>query len=418
MVALITQSALAQTYTVLHSFTGAPDGANPVVGLTVDKCGNLYGTTWFGGNTGGNCGPMGCGTVFRLRRSGSGWTFASLYKFSRPDGLGPQGRVAFGPDGTLYGTTANGQGDSCSCGNVFNLKPSPTRPQTPLIPWVETVIHQFSASPGEGIDPTGDLAFDPAGNLYGTTVAGGYWNHCGGGIGCGTVYELTPSAGAWTENVIYTLKGGTDGTYPSDGVVLDSSGNLYVTSSEGHYDDNAQWGAIFELSPSGSGWTETTLYDFQNGAGIFPQGGLIRDTAGNLYGATPATGGSGGGGTVYQLTLSNGGWSFQNLYTLTGGSGRSGPFGKLLMDAAGNLYGTTHGEDAYNKGSVFKLTPGNGGWTLTSLHDFTGGSDGANPEDGLVMDANGNLYGTTYVGGTASANCQEYQCGVVFEITP
>jgi len=408
----------AQTFTVLHSFTGAPDGANPVVGLTLDQAGNLYGATWFGGNTGGNCGSSGCGTVFRLKRAGSGWIFAPLYKFSGPDGLGPQGRVTFGPDGTLYGTTANGQGDDCSCGDVFNLKPPPTRPQTPLTPWVETVIHQFRPSPGEGFDPTGDLAFDHAGNLYGTTESGGYFNHCGGGLGCGTVYELTPSAGAWTENVIYTLKGGTDGTYPPDGVVLDSSGNLYVTSNEGYYDNDAQWGAVFELSPSASGWTETTLYDFQNGNGVFPEGGLIFDTAGNLYGATTATGEGSGGGTVYRLTPANGGWSFQNLYSFTGGSGLSGPRGKLIMDMAGNLYGTTYADGAYGKGSVFKLTPGNGGWTLTALHDFTGGSDGANPEDGVVMDAKGNLYGTTYVGGSAAASCQQYQCGVVFEITP
>ena len=406
----------AQTFTVLHSFTGGGDGANPVAGLTLDRAGNLYGTAAQGGNTPYTCGSTrGCGTVFKIARAGAGWITTPLYKFNGGDGLSPLGRVSFGPDGTLYGTTYAGQGYSCSCGNVFNLKPPARRPATPLAPWDETVIHQFSPEYGEGTSPRGDLAFDAAGNIYGTTFTGGNWNLCSGGVGCGTVYELTRSGGSWTENVLYAFNEAA--YYPESGVILDASGTLYGTATQGNF----YYGAVFELTPSGSGWTESTLHNFPDGSGVVPVAGLVFDGAGNLYGATVATTANGGGGTVFQLTPSGGGWSFDNLYTLTGGgSGRTGPQGNLLVDAAGNLYGTTSSEGAYGKGTVFKLTPGIGGWTYTSVHDFTGGSDGANPMDGLVMDPNGNLYGTAYAGGTTGAHCDasvRYQCGVAFEIT-
>src|SRR5271166_4565294 len=147
LVAVLAQSAQAQTFTAIHSFTG-PDGANPLAGLTIDRQGNLYGTTWAGGTA--NCYfKFGCGTVFKMKHVGSGWIFTPLYSFSGGDVLGPQDRVIFGPDGTAYG-----QGNGCSCGNVFNLKPSPTRPATPFSPWVNTVLHQFCPAGGEGDEPT------------------------------------------------------------------------------------------------------------------------------------------------------------------------------------------------------------------------------------------------------------------------
>lgn len=408
-------AAQAQNFSVLHSFTGGADGANPAAGLTIDHRGSLYGTTAQGGNTPSNCGATrGCGTVFKIVPSGTGWITTPLFKFSGFDGLSPLGRVVFGPDGTLYGTTYNGQVEGCSCGNVFNLKPTPTPPQTPFSPWVETVIHQFSAYPGEGAFPKGDVAFDSAGNLYGTTQNGGDWNLCSGGLGCGAVYELTPSGGSWTENVIYDF---TEGAYyPVSGVVLDSSGNLYATASEGNFNN----GAVIELTPSASGWTANTLYSFTGSSnGEYPYAGLIFDRAGSLYGAT-LSGGSGGGGTVFELVPSGRDWTQSTLYSLVGSAG-SGPYATLFMDSAGNLYGTTKAAGAYGNGSVFKLTPDNGGWTLSTLHDFTGGADGATPEGSLVMDATGNLYGTTYAGGSTGAHCDSsmnYECGVAFEITP
>jgi len=139
--------------------------------------------------------------------------------------------------------------------------------------------------------------------------------------------------------------------------------------------------------------------------------GLIFDQAGNLYGSA-SSGGSGNGGTVFELMPSNGNWNFNLLYSLSGSGGsRNGPLRSLTMDAAGNLYGTTYSDGAYGAGSVFKLKPSNGAWTYTDLYDFTGGDDGANPYGGVTLDANGNLYGTTAFGGASDA-------GVVWEITP
>jgi uncharacterized repeat protein (TIGR03803 family) len=400
--------AQAQTFTVIHTFSGMPDGGNSTAGLTFDQAGNLYCTTGSGGD-------HNKGSVFRLVRHSSGWIMTPLYSFQGGDGLKPAGRVTFGPDGTLYGTTSLGQGDGCSCGNVFNLKPPPSRPTSVLAPWIETVIHQFSPTQGEGVDPSGDVVFDRAGNLYGTTQTGGMWEHCSGGVGCGTVYQLTRSGSGWTENVIWALSGQYDGEYPIDGPAIDANGNLYVTSSQGYYENN--FGAVFELSLSNGSWAESTLHNFPNGAADVPFAGVVLDPAGNLYGATSYS--PGGGGSVYELSPATGLWNFQTLSYLSGnGSGRSGPFARLLRDAAGNLYGTTDADGAYGKGSVFKLTPGSGGWTFTTLYDFTGGSDGANPQGALVMDSSGNLYGTTFQGGGFSANCYNYQCGVVFEITP
>lgn len=387
-------AAWAQTFTVLHAFTGGANGANPAYGLTLDAPGRLYGAAG--------------GTVFQMRQYGPAWVLSPLANL----GDYPQSRITVGPDGTLYGSVYEG---------LYNLRPPATTSPTVFPVWTETLIFQFNFD--DGLDPMGDLVFDAAGNLYGTTYAGGVVNTCSGGLGCGTVYELSQSHGIWNNTRLYVLTGQSDGTDPMSGVLLDQAGNAYATSSQGYYDNGAQWGAVFKLTPSGQrSWTETTLHDFQDGSGVVPVAGLMSDPAGNLYGATVATSGNGGGGTVYQLSPSGDGWSFDNLYTLSGGgSGRTGPRGKLVMDSAGNLYGTTYGEGAYGKGTVFELTPGMGGWNYVPLHDFTGGSDGANPMDGLVMDASGNLYSTTYAGGNTNGHCDAsfgYQCGVVFEITP
>lgn len=171
---------------------------------------------------------------------------------------------------------------------------------------------------------------------------------------------------------------------------------------------------MFELSPSGSGWTENIIYRFQAGDdGSNPLSGLIMDSAANLYGSSTCAG-QNGGGAIFELTPFNGNWTLNVLYSLTGIC-NSGPRGELLMDGTGNLYGTTYTGGIFSFGSVFKLSPGDGGWTYTSLHDFTGGSDGAMPEGRLIFDSNGNLYGTASQGGTG---CSSLGCGVVFEITP
>lgn len=407
-------AAMAQSFNVVHSFTGGADGANPFSGLTADRGGQLYGTASRGGSPGVCQYEGGCGTVYRLTPHGSSLLFSPLYTFtgSLNDGGYPESGVTIAPDGTLYGNS----------GVIYNLRPPASIPGSVFVPWTETLIYTFSYLP-DGFGPSGHLAVDSAGNIYGTTEFGGRSNGCGaGGLGCGSVYQLTKSNGSWNRNVLYKFQGVADGGQPLGGVILDQSGNLYGTTPESFY-GNWCCGAVFEVSPSGSGWTETNLGTFSfatTGENSYAR--LIFDPAGNLYGVA-SSGGANGGGTVVELTPSSGGWSFNPLYsfTCTVCTYESGPYGGLAMDSAGNLYGTTRNEGAYNMGSVFKLTPSGGAWIYTDLHDFTGGSDGGLPDGDLLVDSNGNVFGTTYAGGQTAANCDNsvnYECGVVFEITP
>jgi len=414
---VLTQSAQAQTLKVLHNFTGGGDGFYPWAGLTMDQAGNFYGTTSAGGR--------GDGVVFRLSQRGSGWVFNPLYTFAGGnDGANPFARVVFGPDGSLYGTTSYGGGDGCGgsgCGTVFQLKPYPTACKTALYGWQETVLYRFTGGSDGSTPELGDLIFDQAGNIYGTTALGGYQGgSCSNYGGCGVVFELTPSNGGWTEKVLYSFTGGSDGAIPLAGLIFDNVGNLYGTTIYGgNLDCFAPYGCgtVFQLTPSGSGWTANVLYTFQGGNdGQSPYAGLVFNQAGDLYGTT-VTGGQGGGGTAFELTSSKGMglWTFTLIYGLSAGDG-DGPVGTLVVDAPGNLYGTTAADGLFQWGSVFKLAPSNGGWTYTSLHDFTGGSDGGGPFGNVTFDANGNLYGTAENGGS-SQNCSG-GCGVVWEITP
>ncbi len=403
-------AAQGQTFTVIHKFTGS-DGANPYAGLTIDRGGNLYGTTQYGGHLSSTC-PGGCGTIFRMAQRGSGWLLSELYEFTAgPEGY-PQARVVFGPDGTLYGTASGfgGYGDN-GPGAVFNLRPPATVCKSVSCPWTETVLFQFVYG-GTGFFPLGDLTFDAAGNIYGTTQYGGLTQYCSGG-GCGVAYELTQSGGVWTESILHAFTSGADGAYPNSGVIFDQAGNLYGTAPQDDYQTTD--GLVYELSPSSSGWTQNALYYFQAGSdGAYPYAGLIFDSAGNLYGTT--RNGPDHGGTVFELTPAEDNWDYDEVYGLPG-DGCCGPYGTLVMDATGNLYGATLTAGAYGQGNVFKLTPSDGGWTYTDLHDFTGQSDGGQPYGNLVLDANGNIYGTTYAGG--NFECQgDFGCGVVFEITP
>ncbi len=410
-----TSTAQAQSYTVIHNFQGGADGDEPNYGLTIDASGNLFGTTFSG--------DFGTGTVYMLSPGSSGWDLTPLYMFSGgSDGAAPYAAVIFGPDGSLYGTTGFGGvpgpcmtgGGFTGCGTVFNLKnPALQNSRTPSGFWTETVLYNFTGA-SDGANPYGArLIFDPAGNLYGTAFNGGGGSCSGSPNGCGVIYELTPSNGGWTQSVIYTFSGGNDGAHPWAGLILDQSGNLYGTTSGG---GAYGYGTVYELTPSGSGWALKTLYSFENQQdGGQPYAGLIFDPAGNLYGAT-TTGGTGDGGTVFELTPSGSSWTFQTLYPFTGSSGQltGGPTASLVMDSGGNLYGATAGDGAYSKGAVFKLTQSNGGWTYTSLYDFTGGDDGRTPRGNLVFDKYGNLYGTA-TGGPDLPGCNG--CGVVFEIT-
>ena len=400
MTVVAVPAAQAQTYKVIHDFTGGQDGWGPAAGFTMDKAGNFYGTTTRGGYMGGECTSYGgCGTVFRLSHRGSGWVLSPLYAFQGgEDGIGPQSRVIFGPDGRLYGNTA--LGGSHGSGTAFSLRPPAASCRAAFCPWNEAVLFAFDDSVAG--PPTGDLVSDASGNLYGATWQGGLG--CGV-FTCGAVYELTPAGGSWTLNVIHNFSL-SDGYHPSSGLIFDQSGNLYGTTGSGPSGGcgGLGCGTVYQLSPSQSGWTENILYAFQDGrAGVDPAGGLIFDTAGNLYGTT--VGGQGRDGSypiVFELSPSNGGWTFSVLYELPG---NDGPNRSLAMDAAGNLYGVT------GSSLLFKLAPGAGGWTYTDLHNFTGGSDGGNPNTSVTIDASGNLFGTASSGG-------KYGYGVVWEITP
>jgi uncharacterized repeat protein (TIGR03803 family) len=386
-------AAQAQTFTVLHSFTGGGDGSSPVSGLTMDHGGNLYGTTTFGG--------LGPGTVFEIAERNSNWILSTLHDFlAGNDGCDPMhANLAIASDGTLYGTAPLCGGNmpctGTGCGIVFRLRPSPDVSATLIAPWNENILYHFR----DVIEPdaSGKLAFDPTGNIFGTTRVGGI-------PGRGYVYELSPSGSGYVETTLYTFQ---DMSQPS-GVILDNSGNMYGVTRGGR---NSDRGDVFELSWSGSQWVATSLYAFRNQEdGEFPVGDLITDAQGNLYGTTSA-GGTGGGGTVFEMSPDgHGGWIYITLADLAGfGDDSGGPQDALTMDSAGNLYGTAVLNGAFHKGNVFKLTNNGGSWTYTTLHDFTGGSDGALPFSNAVVDAQGNLYGTASEGGDNST-------GVVWKI--
>jgi len=423
VIAMLMRPGSAQSYSVIHSFTGAADGAIPTAGLTMDAAGNLYGTAQYGGDT-QDCGYQGCGTVFRLTTKNGSWIMMPLYAFKGGnDSAWPASRVVFGPDGALYGTTKGGTGDSCSqngCGTVFRLTPPTTFCRAVSCPWTESVLYRFTGIPDGAIPSTGDLVFDGAGNIYGTTSGGGAY-------GWGTVYKLTHSNGVWTESVIYAFTGQHDGGTPN-GVIFDHQGNLYGTTAQGGYTDPQDnlygVGVIFELTPSAQGWAETVLYTFRDSSsdGGEPAASLTMDSSGNFYGTTYAGGGGicqssngyiTGCGTVFQGT---GDATLYAFNAFQSGGLPEGPLAPISIDAAGNLYGTSVTNGTYGWGNVFKLSART--YTYSSIYDFTGGVDGGAPVSNVVMDATGNLYGTSSGGGGAQNCILQGGCGVVWKITP
>jgi hypothetical protein len=409
--AMLNAVALATNgnFNVLYTFNGTADGARPDTGVVIDAGGKLYGTAFVAG--------AGYGTVFQLKPHGSSWIFSVLYTFTGSDGAGPLSRVVFGPDGALYGSTAYGgigtcsyQGDS-GCGTIYKLQPPATFCRAISCPWIEHVLYHFTGST-DGWAPAGDPVFDAAGSLYGIAEFGGAYPSCNGGFGCGVVFKLTPSG---TQSVLWNFAVGSGGYLPTTGVVFDPAGNLYGTTYSGGTQDCNGFGCgtVYQLALSGSGWNENVLYSYTGGSdGFNPWCGVLLDSAGNVY-STAYVGGS-GGGTVSELSPSGGTWTFNLLASLSGTAGQR--LGNLIMDHQGNIYGATNSDGQYGFGSVFRLTPSNGSWTYASLHDFTGGADGANPTGTLTFDSAGNLYGTARAGGHTN-DCSGAGCGVVWEIT-
>lgn len=392
---LLASSAWAATERPLHNFgLTNTDGQDPQASVIFDTAGNLYGTTYSGGS-------LGFGTVFEMMPNGSGgWTEKILHNFGigDMDGKAPQAPLVFDSAGNLYGTT--GDGGSNNVGVVFEMTPNGHGG------WTEFKIHNFGSGE-DGARPYAGLIFDKAGNLYGTT-------HSGGTHSDGTVFELIPNgSGGWTEKVLHNFGADqNDGQDPEGGLIFDSAGNLYGTTVAG---GNIGLGTAFEMSPNGSGgWTEKVLHNFGHGEdGNSPQGlSLIFDSAGNLYGTTN-TGGTNNAGTVFEMTPNgSGGWTEKTLHFFGSGNDGNGPTCSLVFDTSGDLYGTTLLGGTNDSGVVFKMTPnGSGGWTETVVHNFGTGNDGSLPPGGLVIDGTGNLFGTTSSGGIQSD-------GTVFEVTP
>jgi uncharacterized repeat protein (TIGR03803 family) len=317
-----------------------------------------------------------------------GQTFTVLYSFKGgTDGEGPNGSVVRDAAGNLYGTTS--YGGAFSNGTVFKLDTT----------GLETVLYSFTGG-SDGSIPLAGPILDAAGNLYGTTEAGGDLT-CNGGVGCGTVFELDTTG---EETVLHSFTG-KDGTSPIAGVIRDAAGNLYGTTPQG---GRFSSGTVFKLDSIGE---ETVLYTFTGGRGgtdgYYPDGALIRDAAGNLYGTTQL-GGNYSFGTVFKLDSTG---KETVLYRFRGGSSGDQPVGGVIMDKAGNLYGATEVGGYYFDGTVYKLNPvGN----KTVLYNFAGGTDGSLPVAGVIADTAGNLYGTTQYGGDVT--CFGGGCGTVFKL--
>ena len=437
MLTLVSPSSAEWKEKVLYSFQGGTsDGASPAGGVVFDAAGNLYGATDQGG---GECPPAQCGIVFQLAppaKNGDPWTETVLHVFkgnASGDGNTPVGSVIIDRSGNLYGTTGYGGTGNCEllgekvgCGTVYELSPPAEKGGA----WTETVLYSFPTAK-QGYLPNGDLVFDSAGNLYGATMfGGGYGTTCNAFYQyCGAVFELSPpktKGGKWTERVRHGfrgLKAGSsigDGANPNGGLVLDDNGAIYGTTYRGGYDcphnSGQGCGTAFKLAPptkKGSLWTETILHRFSGGGdGGQPNGALTFDAKGSLYG-TAGGGNPSGGGIAFQLRASNvGQWKETVLHWFSDNG--PGPFtAGLVFDSSGNLYGPT-AEGSEFRGTVVRLkhpARQGGEWTPTVLYTFQGSPDGAGPVGHLVFDAAENLYGTTEGGGSSSY-------GAVFEVEP
>ena len=376
---------------VLYRFPGGRHGNLPLAGVVFDDAGNMYGTTYDGG-------VYGWGTVFELSRSATGWKQLVLYSFmGSTDGANPAANLIFDSAGNLYGTTTAGGSSQCGdgCGTVFRLSLSNGM-------WRHTVLYSFAGTPSDGSGPVG-LAMGAKMQLYGTTGAGGNNSQCSSG--CGTVFALTPANGGWTETVLYSFAGYPDGDGPSSGVILDKAGNLYGETSAG---GKTNGGTVFELSHSAKGWKEVLIYTFIQNQGD-PLGGLVFDKTGSLYGATEFGPQEEGYGAIFRLTHSRSGWTESVLHAFGGADGlypRSG----VILDSIGNVYGTTAEGGSKNLGAVFELKYET--WNESVLYSFLGNSEGDDPEASLTFGPNGNLYGTS------SSELSRFYGGTVFEVKP
>jgi uncharacterized repeat protein (TIGR03803 family) len=400
-------SSAASTGRVLHEFNDFPEGAMPRSTLAIARTGTLYGTSaWDGYLVGG-------GTVFELIPGPDGrYGRHVIYRFTGgSDGNAPEAGVVLDAAGNLWGTTPEG---GKGCGTVFRLTPGQEQ-------WRKTVIYSFRGGDNDGCNPVGGLTIDGKGNIFGTTVRGGPGND---GYGHGTVFMLSKdNSGAWAESVLCLFAGPSDAWFPVTTLAVDAKGRVFGTTADGGANQD---GTVFMLMPpasSGGAWSHTILHSFGAylGDGALPWGAVTLDAAGNLYGTTMG-GGTGDPsnchpsdmcGAVFEVSPTHkGGWSERVLHSFAGSTDGSSPYGGVVFDSHGNLLGTTSQSTNTGGGTVFKLSRGSGGrWVNTTLHDFLGGPDGAQPLGGITIDGEGKLFGTTQYGGAANL-------GAVFEVRP
>lgn len=401
--------ASAQTVTTLWSFSGT-DGEFPTAPLIFDNTGAIYGATGIGG-------PGHFGTVFQLeppQSPGGAWTENILYSLEGgADGQQP-GDVVFGAKGALFSTSYLGGSDNCyqGCGTVFELTPPSAGGE-----WTHTIIYDFLG--GTDGQAPGNVKVGPGPALYGVTPSGGppAPPKCKD-AGCGTVFQMSLQGGVWTKTIIHTFSDANgDGNGPNADIVFDSKGNLYGTTYNG---GNSNYGVVFELTPpqvSGGAWTETILHSFTGGSdGGYPIGGLTVGPDGTIYGTGSYSGIPNDSGTAFELTppSAGGAWTYTLLHAFAGGQDGATPATTMALDPAGNLYGTTWngGSSAcyLGCGTIFRLSPpkAGGAWTKTILKRY--GNSGQVPDASIVVFHDGALYGTTEFFGSSNL-------GSVFSLT-
>jgi hypothetical protein len=415
---VLTSIAFARaTEKTLFTFTtNSASGSFPLQ-LTSDSAGNLYGMAQSGGDRA--CRSVGCGLVFKLSPTAQGpWKETVLHTFeSGADGAFPGSGLTFDSAGNLYGVTP--VGGAFDAGVVFELSP------TQAGPWIETILYTFTKGT-DGGNPAMDLVFDNSGNVYGTAGAGGDLGCRIGSFGCGVVFELSPDAnGGWQETVLHTFEG-LEGSGPIGGLALDSSGNVYGIAINGGSHTLCRFGCgvAFELSPDpAGGWTYSVLRAFSGGKdGRYPEGPLVVDASGNLYGKASAGGNpacsSVGCGLIYELTpTSKRAWKETVIHDFNNSVDGSFLIDGVVLDPAGNLYGATFLGGLISDtcpqgcGRVFELSETSSGkWKETNLYGFKFGADGGNPYTNLLRDGNGNLFGAASSGTSGTTE--------IFEITP
>jgi uncharacterized repeat protein (TIGR03803 family) len=336
----LSPSAAGWVETVLHHFPSGVGGAQPYGGVTLDAQGNLYGTTVVGG-TGLAC-EEGCGTVFKLTKSGTTWTHSILHSFQGgEDGSGPGGPVALDHLGNVYGTTPTG--GAYGMGTVYEL--------TPLAngQWQETIIHHFTGGEDGGTGSKGRLLIDRNRNIFGVTTIGG--TH-----GLGVVFRMTPGPAGWSLKTLYSFTGKPGGSFPYGGLIRDDAGTFYGTT---YYGGSEGDGVVYKLSQANGVWSETVLHHFVDGEdGAYPIGGLVWGNNGRLYGTTSDGGSSCGCGTVFELRRTDtGDWKERIVHAFTGPPDGRGPYMGLAVDAAGTLYGATVYGGLDDDGTVFAFRP-------------------------------------------------------------